>query len=128
MNKAKKKSKANKPIVQEKYLPCNCCNRELPLDSFYKYSTTTRGYTYSCKECSRKKDRESRLEKNKSSKRKKAYADLPWPIIPKYKACKTCEKTMPSSLFNKQKTSNDGLQPSCKNCLKERYAKKKSKK
>jgi len=109
-----------------KLLKCSRCLEMLSFDKFWSCKTTTRGYSYDCKECTKIKDRERRVKTTKAKNRKKKYENLEWPVAPQYKRCGICEKLLPSSLFNRQKVSKDGLQHACRHCAKEKYSNKKN--
>jgi hypothetical protein len=90
---------------------CKKCEKEKGLDEFYlkNIRLPQLGVLGSCKKC-----RLKGIKKAAKKRAKKAFVV----VVPKYKACNTCSKTLPSSLFSGATANKDGLQGKCKECMK----------
>jgi hypothetical protein len=98
---------------------CPGCQRELPLDAFYRNKSHADGLTSHCKECHRA-DYLSRRETILANKKAK-YHPHPKPKIPVAdgkKQCSTCGeiKERTTEFFARARTFADGFHNQCKLC------------
>lgn len=93
------------------YKTCNRCNKEFPIDFFYKNSTCKDGYAGFCKDCRSIQDygkvhQGTITEFNNSKRKSKEYSNGT-------KLCIDCKLILPINQFGKDKTL---LLPRCKKC------------
>ena len=84
---------------------CSQCGETKPLGMFPQSKNSKDGHNAYCKDCGRKSQREYN-ERIKTSKK----------VIPETKYCTSCNKTLPSSKFNKCNQRKDGLNIYCRDC------------
>lgn len=86
---------AEQEAAKPKTKVCECCGRELPIESFFPSKRYKDGYSPKCMECEvfLKSDAE-----------------------PKFKTCLKCGKTLPTYLFSNDKKGQNGLHGWCKTC------------
>lgn len=88
---------------QTKY--CQRCETTLPIDDFYKVSTTSSGWSDYCKRCNIALAKKWRDESKLKAKE-----------APPEKTCSTCGLTVPKEHFWHDIGTKDGLDFSCKSC------------
>ena len=87
--------RAEQEAAKPKTKVCECCGRELPIESFFPNRNYKDGHNPKCKEC---------VEFLKSD------------VEPKFKTCTSCGKTLPTYLFFNKKGTKDGKCSYCKMC------------
>ena len=90
---------------------CSDCKNLLPYSSFYKDKSTTIGYVSKCKECRRKRAKESYTPRIRVSDR-----NLEEESRSKSKVCYGCKELKAYSKYGKSANSVDGLSHKCKVC------------
>ena len=89
---------------------CKVCEEEKPIIEFYKACSNKDGIHNFCKKCCLRRAKDLRDTHNGSEHN----------ILGKEeKYCRKCKKFLPNNAFSKDSGRNDGLHPSCKNCLRE---------
>ena len=96
------------PIPQDGNFFCCDCNKEYPIDKFYKKSHYARGYSYSCKVCDDKKSGYVNIGKLRDRTQHIVADGNKW--------CYGCDVEKSLNDFHKSNYKNRGVMPTCKEC------------
>lgn len=97
---------------------CSGCERELPAEDFNKDSSSKSGYHCRCRECAAA-ERVTRVAMRQARMKNETLVLA----VGMERVCSRCNTCKPWSEFTKNATSNLGIQPCCKKCVKERRKK-----
>lgn len=97
---------------------CNKCGIEKLLSSFTKRKASKDGYHYTCKQCTRKTNRDilnNYVRLNTDSKL------LEYRLLNPYKRCNECGKIKPIDQFIINRQHKDGYNSKCRDCIHNQY-------